>query len=226
MTVPSSNQENQALAAEAKTNDQEINFARLRKQLDQERAAKQQLEERLAQVERERAPMQSRDDSDDEPTSDEPYVDYRSLDKRFKKFQGNMEQTIEKKAEEKARSMMEKARQEDFLKSNPDFFNVVSNEYVQKFAEKHPEIAEPMLEMPDNFARQKLLYQNIKALRVHMKDEPVKSIQSTVDQNRRSPYYQPSGIPAAPYASQGDFSASGQENAYKKLQELKKNMRL
>lgn len=224
MTVPSNANDNQQPPVETKSNDQEINFAKLRKQLESERQAKQQLEERLNRLEQERykAPEKESDDYQ----SDEPYVDHRLLDKRFKNFEGAIDQKIEKKAEERARALMDKERQENFLKQNPDFFNIVSNEYVQKFAEKHPEIAEPMLEMPDNFARQKLLYQNIKALGVHKKEEPAKPIQETINQNRRSAYYQPSGVGTAPYAGQGDFSQSGQKSAYEKLQQLKKNMRL
>ena len=52
------------------------------------------------------------------------------------------------------------------------------------------------------------------------------SIQDKIDSNKRSPYYQPSGISAAPYAGGGDFSPAGQKNAYAKLQELKSRLRI
>jgi hypothetical protein len=96
---------------------------------------------------------------------------------------------------------------------------------IQKFAEKHPDMAEPMLEMPDNFARQKLLYQNIKALGLNKPSVATPSIQETIDRNRKSPYYQPSGGNTPPYASQGDFSQAGQKNAYSKMKELISNRR-
>ena len=50
--------------------------------------------------------------------------------------------------------------------------------------------------------------------------------QEKIDANRKSPYYQPSGVGAAPYASAGDFSDSGQKSAYAKMQELKSRLRI
>ena len=58
-----------------------------------------------------------------------------------------------------------------------------------------------------------------------MQKEP--SIQDKIDANRRSPFYQPSGIGSAPYAGpDGDFSAAGQKTAYDKMQELKSRLRI
>jgi hypothetical protein len=60
-------------------------------------------------------------------------------------------------------------------------------------------------------------------------DKPKKtppSIQEKIDQNRRSPYYQPSGMANSPYSSHGDFSHEGQKQAYEKMQALKKSLRL
>jgi hypothetical protein len=78
--------------------------------------------------------------------------------------------------------------------------------------------------MPEGFERQKLVYKNIKALGIHKKDEPKPSIQDKVDQNRRTPYYQPTGVGTAPYANAADFSQSGQSAAYKKMKELQKRL--
>jgi hypothetical protein len=80
--------------------------------------------------------------------------------------------------------------------------------------------------MPDGFDRQRLVYEAIKNTGVAKKEEPVQSIQQKVDANRRSPYYSPSGVGAAPYAAAGDYSPAGQKNAYAKLQELKGRLRL
>ena len=139
------------------------------------------------------------------------------------------ENRMQKEKEEKERKKLEQKalaeeRRNTWMKNNSDFYEVMN--HAQKFAEKDPELAETILEMPDTFERQKLVYKNIKALGLHKKEEPKSTIQETVNKNQRSPFYQPSGIGTAPYASQSDFSASGQKNSYDKMQELKNRLRL
>ncbi len=205
----------------------EYNFAQMRKKLEDEQRARQAAEERIAQMEQEKqqkfkASLPYKDDEDDDS---EPYVDHKKLNKKFAQFEQSFEKKVDAMAETKARTMIEQERQTSFLKQNPDFQSVLSAETIQKFAEKHPEIAEQMLDMPDNFARQKLLYQNIKALGVNKPTPTGPSIQEKIDANRKSPYYQPAGGNNPPYASQGDFSSGGQKNAYAKMQELINNRR-
>lgn len=224
MTTPT---ENQASVQEQKS-DKDINFERIRKQLDQERTARMQAEEKAKRLEEERAQIArkpNREDDEDSET-DEPYVDHKHLNKRLSKWEEKMEATIEKKAEEKARSLLDQEKQSSYVKQNPDFQNTLTPENIQAFAEKHPAIAERMLRMPDNFDRQALLYEQIKVFQSAKKEDPKQSIQQTIDQNRRSPFYQPSGVGAAPYAQNGDFSPSGQKNAYAKLQELKSKLKI
>lgn len=223
MTIPTNATENQAQATDAKTNDKEYNFNQLRKQVEQERLARQQAEERAAKAEQ-NARRQPVDDDDD--TSDEPYVDRRTLDKKLKKWESSIDEKIEKKAEEKARALVDQERRNGYLKQNSDFNEIMQPDMIQKFAEKHPSLAEGILSMPEGFERQKLVYENIKALGLHKKEEPKQSIQQTIEQNRRSPYYQPSGVATSPYAGGGDFSPAGQKNAYAKLQELKNKLRI
>lgn len=223
MTVPVQSQENQAQALEATKQDH--NFTHLRQQVAAEKKAREAAEQRTKELEEHVRKSGSRSD-DDDADSDEPYVDRRILDKRFKKFEENISKTIDSKAEEKARSMMAQERQATFFRSNPDFQQVMAPEVLQKFGEKYPDVAESLLALPDNFERQKLVYNQVKALGVHKKEEPKQSVQDKIDQNRRSPYYQPSGVANAPYASQGDFSPAGQKNAFEKLQQLKNNLRL
>jgi hypothetical protein len=98
-------------------------------------------------------------------------------------------------------------------------------QHAEKFAQKDPELAETILNMPDSFERQKLVYKSIKALGVHKPEVQAPSIQDKIDANRRSPYYQPSGPGSAPYQSQGDFSPAGQKNAYAKMKELQNRLR-
>lgn len=207
---------------EAKPNDKEYNFAQIRKQLEQERAEKKQLAEKIAALEKKVSEPRPDQDEDDD---DEPYVDQKRLRKHLSRFEQKLSAQFSEEAEHKAAQLLEKERQNQFLKTNSDFSSILSQENIQKFADNYPDIAEQMLELPDSFARQKLLYQNIKALGVHKKEEP-KSIQSTIDQNRRSPYYLPSGISNSPYSGTGDFSVTGQKTAYNKMQELKSKLRI
>ena len=98
--------------------------------------------------------------------------------------------------------------------------------HAEKFAQKAPLIAKSILAMPESFERQKLVYETIKTMGINQPEVPQQSMQQKVDANRRSPYYQPSGVGAAPYASQSDFSPAGQKQAYDKVMELKRNLRL
>lgn len=222
MTIPTAQTE--TLPVEQKQSERDYNFAQLRKQVEQERQGRLQAEDKVSRLEKENArPRMPYKDDDEE--DDEPYVGHRKLDKKFAKFEENFEKKVDAMAEQKARSLIEQERQSSFLRANPDFQQILSPEMIQKFAEKHPDMAEPMLEMPDNFARQKLLYQNIKALGLNKPSVATPSIQETIDRNRKSPYYQPSGGNTPPYASQGDFSQAGQKNAYSKMKELISNRR-
>ena len=110
------------------------------------------------------------------------------------------------------------------MKQNPDFYDVM--QHAQAFADKDPELAETILSMPEGFERQKLVYKNIKALGMHKKEEPKATIQDKIEANRRSPYYQPSGMASPGYSSGGDYSEAGKKNAFDKMQELKKRLRI
>lgn len=204
-----------------KTNDKEINFRKLeesfQRQLAQERAARIEAEKRASEYESKKNVIEDDDDS-------EPYVDHKKLTKKLDLFERNLDKKIDQRAEEKARTMIHENKKESWLKNNPDFYDVL--QLADKFAQHDPELAESILEMPDTFERQKLVYKNIKALGINKPQVKQQSIQEKIDMNKRSPYYQPSGVGTSPYASQGDFSASGQKNAYDKMLELKRNLRL
>jgi hypothetical protein len=214
MTVPQDNQVQQNTSQAP--SDKELNFRALQqkyeKQLEQERQARMDLEKRLSQ------PQHDDDDSD------EPYVDHKKLNKKLQKFGQETMQQTQVEIKQAVNQALYEERKQNWLKNNGDFYDVM--QHAQKFAEKDPELAETILEMPESFERQKLVYKNIKALGLHKPQTPEPSIQQKIDANRRNPYYQPSGVSSAPYASQGDFSASGQKNAYDKLQELKRNLRI
>jgi hypothetical protein len=206
---------------EQKTNDKEYNFAQLRKQLADSEAAREKAEKERDDAKKRRAS----DEVEDEPYG-EPYIDDKRLNKKLERFEEKIKKELDELGADKARQFIEKEKQESFLKANPDFTNLLQPEMIRKFSERYPEVAEQMLELPPSFARQKLLYQNIKALGLHKPEEKPPSIQETIDKNRRSPYYQPSGVGNTPYAAAGDFSPAGQKNAYQKMQELKNRLRI
>jgi len=203
--------------------EKENNFraleAKYQRELDRERAARVEIERQLQEA----SAKKEASVEDDDDTS-EPYVDHKRLDKRFSSFERKMEAKIEQKAEEKATQMVEKERKDNWLKSNPDFYDVL--QHAEKFAETNPDLAESILTMPEGFERQKLVYKNIKTLGIHKPQSAAPSIQEKVDANRRSPYYQQSGVGTAPYSGQGDFSAAGQKNAYTKMKELQQKLRM
>jgi hypothetical protein len=211
-------EQSQPQNTEQKPSDKELNFraleAKYQRQLEQERAAKLEAERLLQEAQNKKQAVEEDDD-------DEPYVGHKKLDKKLSSFEKKLEEKIEKKAEEKARQLLDNQKREMWLKGNPDFYDVL--QHAEKFAQKDPELAETILEMPDTFERQKLVYKNIKALGLH-KPEQKSSVQDKIDSNRRSPYYQPSGIGTAPSSPMGDFSDVGQKNAYAKMQELKKRL--
>lgn len=212
--------ENQIQNQELKVSDKELNFRQLeskfQKQLDQERQARMEAERKMQEF--------SKKNTIEEDDDDEPYVDHKRLNKTLSSFEKKIEEKIDQKSEEKARSMIEQNKRDFWLKQNPDFYDVL--QHAEKFAQRDPDLAETILEMPEGFERQKLVYKSIKALGLHKPEEKQPSIQEKIDANRRSPYYQPSGVGTAPYASMGDFSAQGKKQAYDKMKELQARLRI
>ena len=219
MTSPST-QENTVLS-EQKTNDKELNFraleAKYQRQLEQERAEK-------LQAQKERDELKQRPLIHDDEDYSEPYVDHKKLKREQAKFGQELKQETQTNIQKAVRQAQEEARQEAWLENNPDFEEVLG--HAEKLAQKSPQLAKAILSMPDNFERQKLVYQNIKEFGLHRPEVKQASIQEKVDANRRSPYYQPSGVASSPYSTAGDFSASGQKNAYDKMKQLQQQMRL
>jgi hypothetical protein len=222
MSTPTQNQEAQIPTPDAvKQAEKEHNFSQFKKlmekKFEEEQQARMKLEQELKAA---RQPNRSDDDDDND---DEPYVDKRKLNKVLAKFEEKFDKKVDEKAEQKARMLIHEERKESYLRENNDFQQVLQSENIQRFAEKHPNIAKAMLNMPDTFERQQLLYEQIKAMGMHKKEEP--KIQDTINKNLKSPYYRPTSESSPPYAAMGDFSEGGQKNAYQKMQELIKNKR-
>lgn len=221
-------QEIQATEA-PKQSDKELNFRKQEemytRKLEQERAARIAAEEKVAQYAQQNLNKAHLIDDDDD--SDEPYVDRKRLEKRLGKVVQQVGNDTDTKIQNAVQQALAAERRTQWLKNNPDFNEVMS--HAQTFADRDPELAETILEMPDGFERQKLVYKNIKALGIHKKPEDQPKIQDKIDANRRSPYYQPSGMSAPGYGiSNGgkDYTPAEGQNAYKKMQELKSRLRI
>jgi hypothetical protein len=201
----------------AQKNDKEHNFraleARYERKLAEERQARLELEQRLKSV-----------PQDDDDSSDEPYVDHKKLDKKLARFGEKTKQETQNEIKHAVNSALYEERKNSWLQNNGDFYDVM--EKAEQFAQQDPHLANTILEMPEGFERQKLVYYNIKSRGLDKPQQKAPSIQEKIDANRKSPYYQPSGVGSSPYAAQGDFSPTGQKQAYEKLQELKRNLRI
>jgi hypothetical protein len=182
-------------------------------------------QERNARLEAERKLQEASQRSISEDEDDEPYVDHKKLEKKLAKFGEQNQKQTQTEIQRAVQTALHEERKNNWLKQNNDFHEVL--QHADKLAQRDPDLAESILEMPESFERQKLVYKNIKALGLHKSPEKVPSIQDKIDANKRSPYYQPSGVGTAPYtSSSGDFSSTGQKEAYAKMQELKNRMRL
>ena len=213
---------------EPKTNDKEYNFRQIEKRLQEERAEKERLAQKTEQLALELEQLKKasyKKAEEEEDNYGEPYVDEKRLEKKLAKFGNNTQSEIQKAMQSAKEAAKEEVKRELFLENNSDFYDVLQN-HADKLAQKAPRLAESILRMPDGFERQKLVYENIKVLGLDKPEQKPSSIQDKIDANRKSPFYQPSGVPTSPYAAAGDFSVSGQKNAYAKMQELKNKMRI
>lgn len=220
MSAP--NTDNQAqIQTEQKQNDKELNFRRLeekyQRELMQERNARMEAENKLKSI-----PQSSPQDDDDD--DGEPYVDKKKLNKTLAKHGQQFKQETQSEIQKAVHTAIAEERKQNWVKSNPDFYETL--QHAEKLMEQAPDLAESILEMPESFERQKLVYKNIKALGLHKEAPKQASIQEKIDANRRSPYYQPSGVGAAPYSGQGDFSPAGQKQAFEKMQQLRAQLRI
>lgn len=207
-------------SVENKPSDKELNFraleTRYQKQLEQERAEREKLQKELE--------MRQNVSNQEEDEDKEPYVDHKKLNKTLNKFGQNTQSEIQKAMEIAKQKAKEELKQELWLESNPDFYEVL--QHAEKFAQKAPKLAETILRMPEGFERQKLVYENIKELGINKPAAKEPTVQEKIDANRKSPYYQPSGIGTAPYAGGGDFSPQGQKTAYDQMQALKARLKI
>lgn len=213
---------------QVKTDTTQENLVKQRKyyekQLEQERLAREQAEQKTLELERRTQQLSKPLDDDDDDA--EPYVDKRKLKKELNRFGEQAKQQTSQEIQQAVQQALDQERTKNYLKENSDFNNIMGSDVVQKFADLHPRLAENILRMPEGFERQKLVYENIKALGLDKPQSKQPSIQEKIDANRKSPYYQPNGVGSAPYSNASDFSTQGKKNAFDKMQELKARLRL
>lgn len=208
-----------------KPNDKEYNFSQIRQQLEREKQEKLQMKEEIEKLKKlTQEKISSRDADDDD---DEPYIDKKKLKRELSKV---VEQT-NTETDSKIQSIVNKAlaeeRQKHWLQGNPDFQEVM--QHAQKLQDSDPELADIILNMPETFERHKLVYKHIKATGLHKPAEPKSNIQDKIDANRRSPYYQPSGISSPGYGIVNggkDYNETEMKSAYDMMQQSKKRMRI
>lgn len=210
---------------ESATNDKEYNFraleAKYEKRLAEERAEREKVMREANELREKmmRSAPQEEDDDDDEP-----YVNHKRLSKTLSKTREELKKESQREIQNAIHQALAEERQQQWLRSNPDFYDVMK--HADALAERAPALAENILQMPEGFERQKLVYHNIKTMGLDKPAAKEPSIEEKIQANRRSPYYQPSGMGATPYEGGGDFSKSGQKQAYEKLKELKSRLRI
>ncbi len=207
---------------QAQASDKELNFrkleARYQEEITKERNARLDAEKRIQEMANKPPIEEDEDDS-------EPFVDHKKLNKTLSKFGQATQSEIQKAMDIAKKTAKQELKQEMWVENNPDFYDVL-NKHAERFAQKAPRLAETILKMPEGFERQQLVYQNIKELGIDKPDQPQQTIQEKIDANRRSPFYQPSGVAASPYGARGDYSPGGQQQAYNKMKELQARLRL
>lgn len=207
-----------------KPNDKEYNFAQIRKQLEVEKQEKLQMKEEIEKLKKiAQEKLSSHDDDDD----DEPYIDKKKLKKELNKVVEQTNTETDSKIQSIVNRALAEERQKHWLQANPDFQDVMT--HAQKLQDSDPELADIILSMPESFERHKLVYKHIKATGLHKPAQPKENIQEKIDANRRSPYYQPSGISSPGYGIVNggkDYNENEMKSAYDMMQQSKKRMRI
>jgi hypothetical protein len=220
---PQQTQDNASVLAQ-KPNDKEYNFAQIRQQLEKEKQEKQQL---LGEIEQLKKVAQQRFSSQDDDDDDEPYIDKKRLKRELTKVVQQTASETDAKVEALVEKRLSEERKKQWLKENPDFEEVI--QHAQKVQDNDPDLADMILRIPNEFDRYKMVYKHIKAMGLHKPPEQKSSVQEKIDSNRRSPYYQPSGVASPGYGVVNggkDYSPAEGKNAYQKMQELKSRLRL
>ena len=201
-----------------KPSDKELNFRAL------EARYQQLLEENNRKIAELETKLKQTPEPEEEDESSDPYVDERKLKKHLQKFG---EQTVKQTQSEIQKAVQQaiyEERKQNWMKNNSEFYDVMKQ--AEKLAIEDPELAETILQMPDTFERQKLVYRNIKAMRLHEEKKPEPTVEELIQRKKQNAFYQPSMMASPGHSAVGDYSPQGQKEAYEKLQQLKSRLRL
>lgn len=206
-----------------KSNDKELNFRALE---NKHRMEMQKERERMESLQREIQEMKSmmNRNVDVEETDDDPYVDQKKLNRKLEQFGKKAQEQTQSQIQQAVQKAIQEDRRDRWLDQNKDFYDVLT--HAEKLLQTDPELAEAILQMPESFERQKLVYKNIKALGLHKEKDKGPTMQEQIDAKRRGPYYQPTGEASSPYGSSSDFSTQGKKSAYDYMKQLQSNLRL
>jgi hypothetical protein len=207
-----------------KTNDKEYNFVQIRKQLESKNQENQQLKEELEKIKKVSQDRLTPPDDDDD---DEPYVDRKRLKRELGKVVQQTATETESKIQDAVNRALGEERQRQWLSQHNDFEQIM--QHAQKIQDSDPELADIILNMPNTFERHKLVYKHIKATGLHNPAPAKTNIQDKIDANRRSPFYQPSGIPSPGYGIVNggkEYSDTEMKSAYDVMQQSKRRLRI
>lgn len=216
--------------SEAKRDDREVNFERLRKktealetELQKRDALLRQQQDALNQLQARFQPV-DRDELDTLP--DEELIDKA----KFKRLIEKERQNLRKEAEDVARKTYAQIDNENFASklkmSYPDYDQVVNSTNAEKLQEKDPDFVALLGEVKDEFKRREMAYKRIK--KVMQEQEPPKvKAQDVVEENRQKSgaFYSPQGQGpmSNPYAFEFDVrSKEARAKAYERLKTAQK----
>ncbi len=202
--------------------EKQKNFAELRRIAETERAERIRLQEELDDLK-----LRSKPAEDDEDDS-EPYVDNKKFKKKLNQFEQNLGRQTSDIVKHEVEKALREERKQSWFKTNTDFHKVMTPELLNKFEDQYGDEARSILTHPDEFERQRLAYYSIKAKGLDRPEVKKQTAQELADQNRRTPYYQPSGVSSSPYGGTVGRNVSEEEGkaALANMRNLQKNLRI
>lgn len=227
MTNPTETKATQATAAAAPAdNSKELNF---KKQTEYYEGVLQEERKKRLELEQAVKSMSPKIQNEEEEEDDEPYVDRKKLDKTLNRFANKSREETRTEIQKAVSDALSVERQNTWLKSHPDFYEVM--QHAQAFADKNPDLAEDYLDLEAaDFKKQKMVYNNIKAMGLHKKEEPKPSIQDQIKDNKKGYFYAPSGQGTPPYqpfiAGGKEYSQDEQKAAFHRMRQLQEKLRV
>lgn len=201
--------------SDQKSNDKEINFARLRQDRDRAVEAYNSLKNELDSLKSQIQSSQVSQNDDSDDSVNDIYEEVKKLKRDLRETKKAAQQEAKKLFDEERKSLAKYKLKTDY----PDFESVVTPEIADKLVEKNPRLAEMLARIPEE-ERLPLLYETVKLSGIHKKPEPAApQIQDQINKNMRNPYYMPAAVGHGS-SSASDFSPTGQKSAYEQMKQL------